>query len=475
MTTVYDTVVYPSMVFEQTHPERLRVVAHLHGLSAPPAETARVLEIAGGDGLNLIAFAAAYPRAQCQGFDLAPTAIERGQKLIAEAGLTNVELSVRDIMDARAAYPAGSFDYIIAHGVYAWVPEPVRAEIMALIGHALSPDGVAFVSYNAMPGGYVRMMMRDMLLHAIEGTDDYRDKISIVHQCLELFVKPQAADDEVVKALRDQARRMLDRPDSVLFHDELGGVFAPQRLTDVVGAAKAQGLRFLSDDSGQHRSLGGFLPDDVAPRGDLDDLVVRAAQATDYASVRFFRQSMFVRDEHHPLRVVDIDRLEGLSVSAQLERDAKGTFHSGKSTFTLSEGPFAQMFGVVAQYFPERFPFLEKVIGPEPRRAMMDLFARNYISLHLEDEPFALELPERPEVSPLVRAQLRAGGTHVCSLNHKVLEIDQPELAALMIAADGTRTVEEIASLEGLDFPSAQVGPALAAAAQRALIVKQRA
>ena len=474
MTTVYDTVVYPSMVFEQTHPDRLRVVAHLHGLSAPPAESARVLEIGGGDGLNLITFAAAYPQSRCQGFDLAPTAVERGQKLIADAGLTNVELAVCDIMDARAKYPAGSFDYIIAHGVYAWVPEPVRAEIMALIGHALSPDGVAFVSYNAMPGGYVRMMMRDMLLHAIEGTDDYRDKISIVHQCLELFVEPHPGDDDVVKALRRQADLMLERPDSVVFHDELGGVFAPQRLTDVAAAAAANGLRFLSDDSGRSRNFDGFLPDGVAPQGDVEALVIRAAQATDYTSVRFFRQSMFVRADRHPLRQLDLDRLEGLTVSAQLVRDEDGKFRSGKSTFALSDDDFVRMFEVITQYYPERFPFLEKVVTPEPRRAMVDLFARSYISLHLDPEPFALELPERPEISPLARAQLRAGGTQVCSLNHSVFNIEQPELAALLIAADGTRTVEEIAALPDLPFPADQVGPALLAAARRALVMRPR-
>jgi trans-aconitate methyltransferase len=474
MTTAYDTVVYPSMVFEQTHPERLRVIAHIHGLSAPPVETARVLEIGGGDGLNLIAFAAAYPKAQCEGFDLAATAVERGNTLIDDAGLSNVRLNVRDIMDARAAYAVESFDYVIAHGVYAWVPEPVRAEMMALIGHVLAPDGVAFVSYNAMPGGYVRMMMRDMLLHALDGREAYEDKISIVHQCLELFAKPQADDEEVVQALRKEASSMLERPDSVLFHDELGGVFVPQRLTDVAAAAAANGLLFLSDDPRRDRHLDGFLPDAIEPSGDVDALVVRAAQATDYAVVRFFRQSLFVKAGRKPLRKIDLDQLDGVSVSGRLTRDADGRFRGDRSTFKLDDESLIRLLDIVSDNYPERFPFAEKVIDPIRRRAMLDLFAYNYIRFHLEPEPMSLTLPERPEVSPLARAQLRANASPVLTLTHRMIEIEQPNLKALLIAADGSRTVAEIAALPDLDFPASDVAPALAAAARLGLIVRPR-
>jgi len=45
VTTPYDTVAYPSMVFEQSHPQRTRMIARLHGVDAPPVETARILEI----------------------------------------------------------------------------------------------------------------------------------------------------------------------------------------------------------------------------------------------------------------------------------------------------------------------------------------------------------------------------------------------------------------------------------------------
>ncbi len=470
MTTAYDTVVYPSMVFEQTHPDRLRALAQIHGLAAAEVATARVLEIGGGDGLNLIALAAAYPGMTCRGFDLAETAVTRGRELIAAAELTNIELQVCDILDASEQYPAGGFDYIIAHGVYAWVPEPVRAAIMALIGHALAPDGVAFLSYNAMPGGYIRMMMRDMLMHALNGTEGIDEKIAITHQCLELFSKQRDGDDPVVTALRRQAESMLERPDSVLFHDELGGVFAPQRLTDVVAAAGQHGLAFLTDEAGAGVNLDGFLPDGVAPKGDLDALVVRAAQAIDYASVRFFRQNLFVRNGRKPLRVFDAKTLDGLWMSCSLKKE-DDAYRSGRATFKLNDDEMSRMIDIVSAHSPERFPFAEKVLDPDRRRTLLDLFARSYIRFHQGPAPFSLSAGTMPKVSPLVRALLQDNQTQVATLDHKIVSIEQAELKALLLAADGTRTLADIAALPDLPFPAEHIEAALDAAARRGLLV----
>jgi SAM-dependent methyltransferase len=136
--TIYDAVAYPTAVFAQTHPSHLAALAQVHGLSPFDVETARVLEIGCGDGMNLLAMAAAYPRAQFHGFDLAPTVVARGRERAEAAGLTNVRLDVGDIVDAAGSLE-GSFDYVIAHGVYAWVPAQVREALMVLIGRVLAP------------------------------------------------------------------------------------------------------------------------------------------------------------------------------------------------------------------------------------------------------------------------------------------------------------------------------------------------
>ena len=68
--TPYDRVTYPSAIFPRTHPDRLAVIALLHGLTPPDIARARTLEMGCGDGLNLCSLAAAHPQAQFEGFDL---------------------------------------------------------------------------------------------------------------------------------------------------------------------------------------------------------------------------------------------------------------------------------------------------------------------------------------------------------------------------------------------------------------------
>ena len=57
----------------------------------------------------------------------------------------------------------GSFDYIIAHGLYSWIPADVRAHVLPLIARHLAPNGVAFVSYNTLPGCHMRRAVWEML------------------------------------------------------------------------------------------------------------------------------------------------------------------------------------------------------------------------------------------------------------------------------------------------------------------------
>jgi len=122
--TAYDTVVYPGFAYIQTHPDHLAALARLCGLHPAPLETCRVLEVGCGDGANLIPMALGLPRAAFRGFDLASSAIERGQTMACELGIANLTLERLDICDVPDRL--GEFDYIIAHGFYSWVPKAAR-------------------------------------------------------------------------------------------------------------------------------------------------------------------------------------------------------------------------------------------------------------------------------------------------------------------------------------------------------------
>ena len=161
MATAYDEVPYANVPFAQTRPAVLATVATLHGLTPPDPRHARVLELGCGAGANLAGIAAADPGVQAVGVDLAPTAVEVAQATAAAGELDNVRFGVGDVL-ALTAGELGEFDYVIVHGLYAWAPPPVREALLASCRSHLAPDGIAYLSYTAHPGGHMRQMLREM-------------------------------------------------------------------------------------------------------------------------------------------------------------------------------------------------------------------------------------------------------------------------------------------------------------------------
>src|SRR4051794_15066241 len=132
--TPYDDVPYPSVPFPQTHPDRLATLATLFGMRTAPVEQCRVLELGCGDGANLIPMALVMPESHFLGLDLAGAPIGRGRETIEALGLRNVELRQEDLR-AFATNVDGEqepFDFIVAHGVYSWVPEDVREALLSI-------------------------------------------------------------------------------------------------------------------------------------------------------------------------------------------------------------------------------------------------------------------------------------------------------------------------------------------------------
>jgi hypothetical protein len=474
--TRYDRVAYPTAVHESTHPERLAVLARLAGLDPVPPGQARVLEIGGGTCLGLIAFAAAWPDSRCVGFDIATSAIAEGRRLAGEA-VPNVSLEVLDILQAKSRYAAGSFDYAIAHGVYAWVPPKVQRALLELMAHVLSARGLGFVSYNAMPGGHIRLLLREMLLHALQGIEGTQERIDAAYSFLLEYAHSAVEDetghpvdspDPLHLALRRQAASMASRPASVLFHDELGDCYEPKSLTEVVRAAEAAGLRFLTD-AGRNRWFDGFLTLDSLEASDPDAQVLRAAQMRDHVKTCFFRSTVLAPAAAGIDRRLDAQRTSSLWVSSRAQHLGAGEFAAGEDRFTLVDPALVTALSDLATRWPARVRVNEVAVDPAQRNQLLDLARHGYVHLHHGDAPFVLDPGERPETGAWIRRRLGAGDEQIVTLDHRPLRIDQPELRALLVAADGTRTLAELSSW-GHGVPADQVRAALAAAGRQALL-----
>ena len=294
----YDAVRYSNYPYAQTHPERLATVAILHGLEPPDPFTARVLEIGCGAGGNLLAMAAATPELHAVGVDLAATAIEEGRAAVEAVGLRNVELHQGDVRDLVTG-PYGPFDYIVAHGVYGWVPEDARDALLATIGASLAPDGIAYVSYNAQPGGYFRRMLRDAgRWHARDVEPG--DELARADKAQELFKflkEHRATTADVYGALLDrEVPALSDGPLYRLVHDDLSDFWHPVWFADFAAHAAAHGLGYVGE-ADLYSLRVEMLPEGVEPEvwrlagGDR----IAFENYSDLLTCRHFRQSVLCR------------------------------------------------------------------------------------------------------------------------------------------------------------------------------------
>lgn len=177
--TIYSELGYKSMPFPYTTPATLEAYAALVGISAPNPKTARVLELGATYGGNIISQALFNPDATFVGIELSQEQVEKGNEVITNAGLTNVSLIQSDI--ASIGSEIGTFDYIIAHGVYSWVDDGVKEALLRLIDEHLAEDGIAYVAYNTYPGWHTMEEVRQLMMFSNRDKTQFNHKEKVLH------------------------------------------------------------------------------------------------------------------------------------------------------------------------------------------------------------------------------------------------------------------------------------------------------
>ena len=452
---LYAEVRYPTNVVPSATPDRMAVLARAAGRTPPDIRTARVLELGCSDGINLLGLAAAAPDAQYFGIDLSAVAIERGRRWRDAAGLTSVRLEVMDLVDAIDELD-GPFDYIITHGLYAWVPDHVRDAIFTLIERHLSPEGVAHVSFNTLPGGYFRYIIRDILFHEMEPITDPEAQRRHAVAVLKALGGSEETSNVFQMAIRKAASARSNTLADNLFHDELSPFWKPVLLSDAVAAAGRHGLAFLNDSTPGLGQNGFRRSIEAESEAAMERLLLRELQRSDYIEVRFFRNALFVRDDGRPRGALNLDGVNELYAGASGERTGDGEYQLRDGQFAVDDDGLKAALDRLIAADPERLRVGDLVDTPSQTHAMFRLFDSEAVVLSTTPAPFATRLSDRPVASPLVRALVADGLPAVCRLDHRALALPDPEPRRMLELADGTRTVDELIAAgiaEGLGTP----------------------
>lgn len=463
----YDAVSYPSYPFPNTHPDRLASMAILHGLSPAPVEHSRVLEIACNEGANLIPMAYTMPGSEFVGFDLARLTIERGQRRIDDLGLKNIRLFADDLMDVGAEL--GQFDYIIVHGLYSWVPEPVRDRLMGLCSELLAPNGVVFVSYNALPGGHLRSMIREMMLYRVEGIADPQERVREALKFLHFLLEARPERDAFRVLLEEQLKRMETHRPEATYHDELGETFHPLHFISFVEHAQEHGLQYLCDaelppppDPSYRFDLRSKL-ESVAP-GDI----LKQEQMLDFVRARGYRETLLCKGNLAPQRDFKPERFRRLMFASQAV--SKTDEETGTVTHVLPGGVkmesnypgVRKLLRELETAWPRALSYEEL----EPRLAvtgsslnadgatlLMRLAVARMIELRSWNAPLAAGISERPRVSACSRQEALMHPL-ATTLLHLSVQLEDPLVRSFVNLLDGSRNRREVLDAMIAEFPS---------------------
>jgi SAM-dependent methyltransferase len=470
----YDAVLYPARAFNQTHPDRLATLAALFGIAAAPPAACRVLELGCGAGGNLLPMALALPGSTFVGIDTSRRAIERAQATTDRLRLTNIRFERISIEDYEV--PAGGVDYVIAHGVFSWVPEAVRERLLALCAAALSPPGVAYVSYNALPGGHPRRTLREMLAYHVDAIEQPEQRMTAARGFLRLLGAAAEADGELARTLGPEARRLAEHVDGLFFHDTLAEINHPLYFHEFVAQAAAHGLQYLTEAEFSETQLGA-LPQPLQQALLTISDPLRREQYLDFLKERMFRQTLLVRDAIELDRTPQPRRLAPLAVSAPLRWSEGEDAAGGRVTFTGPGGAHLTtdhplVIGVLQRIgaaWPAA-PWIAQLGSPQELPAICDAllrcFAANLVRLHVHPPALSAVAPDRPRVSTLARLQA-AQGELLTTARHTGIRLDDDLGKRLISLLDGTR--DRAALLDALAPDAAMSREQLAAGLETSL------
>jgi SAM-dependent methyltransferase len=470
----YDEVLYPGRAYPEAHPDRLATCARLLGLQPAPVATCRVLELGCGNAAHLLSLATALPNAEFVGMDGSERAIAAGTELARAAQLERVTLIQADL--ATFAFDGPKFDYVIAHGVYSWIPPGAQDALLSACRRHLADNGVAYVSYNTYPGAHARELVREMMLFHAGQIEDPMEKVRRGIEFVR-FVRSVQPDGTSLAAILDaELRRLSIGSSEYVFHDDFSEYNVPVYFAGLVTHAAAHGLKFLSEAD------FSFVEDPRLPaavRAQISQFAsgdpVAEQQYLDFATGTPFRRTLLVPEAAPVSREIPAARVLGLYLAArvrlgapnpELGSRAPATFGEKETGQIVVEEPLAKAaLLVLAEVWPHAIETGVLIVralalcdnarpSDAERKQALDLLAgfllrlaaHKQLEFHTTPPCFAARPGERPTATPLARAQILSS-PNVTSLRQQAIRLEDEPSRILLELLDGTRNRTELLQL----------------------------
>ena len=224
-------------------------------------------ELGCGYGLSLLFFAAMYPQGKFYGVDYNPTHIAYINNIVKKVGLKNIffyEKSFQDVVDEPSLLP--NFDFIVFHGIYAWVNDNNRDNLVKICYQHLKPGGVVYNSYNTKPGWLVAEVIQKMIINfSKEFVGDSIEKIKKVIDLLEELESSNIGFFKVYKAMFDSKfKNIKSSNEHYVVHEYLNEEWKALYFPEVAQKMKEVKLDYVGIAELSNAYLRHIIPKDMA-------------------------------------------------------------------------------------------------------------------------------------------------------------------------------------------------------------------
>jgi SAM-dependent methyltransferase len=292
-------VAYTLGFYRELSPSFLNYVCIINGYAGiSKSRGLRYCELGCGRGYGTALLAAANPDSEFVGIDFNPSHIGEARDFAARAGIANITFLESSFADAALAADStiAGFEVVAMHGVYNWVSRGVRDNIHDFLRSRLLPGGIAYISYNVMPGWAAAAPVQRIL-------KEYADRSSgdSLHRV--------AKGREILKTLGDKSSRftvenpsakrridMMEKQDPrYIAHEFLNDTWEPLYVTEAMAALAEAKLTYVGSANIAENRLSLCVQPELAQLVQSAPDVALRELLKDYAINKQFRRDVYVK------------------------------------------------------------------------------------------------------------------------------------------------------------------------------------
>lgn len=246
-------IAYTTGWYRQQSPSIVSLACLLGGVASPMPvadDPLHYLELGCGHGFGAMLLAASNPAWRVTAVDFNPAHVAGARDWAAEAGLTNVtfiEADLATLADDAAGRSIPEADFVSMHGVWSWVPDPVKAGIVTLLRDKVRPGGAVHVSYNALPAwssavGMARVLRTVGRQRAARSDRQAEEGLNFIREMIAAEAV-QLKRSNIVQVLME---KLDELPNIYLAHEYMNDSWAPCFMPDVAEALAGAKLEWVA-------------------------------------------------------------------------------------------------------------------------------------------------------------------------------------------------------------------------------------